>query len=176
MIQQKSLFRKNRVLVYQYVIIIKSNYCERIYVLLKKNQSNPYYPLEECTFISKQLLPPICIQWRRKVIMLQKIYISWVIVDVDRFGGLRHRPTDLFFFVLFFLILGYFFYITSYNGIVFFIQKYSLYIIVFKNLYIHNDTLCYNIEYAFCLIEDSHIHCSQDPNGHILTVLFFFIL
>lgn len=93
---------------------------------------------------------------------------------MDRFGGLRHRPTDLGgFFCLFFLILGYFFYITSYNGIVFFIQKYSLYIIVFKNLYIHNDTLCYNIEYAFCLIEDSHIHCSQDPNGHILTVLFF---
>lgn len=61
---------------------------------------------------------------------------------------------------VFFLILGYFFYTTSYNGIVFFIQKYSLYIIVFKNLYIHNDTLCYNIEYAFCLIEDSHIHCS----------------
>lgn len=102
MIQQKSLFRKNRVLVYQNIIIIKSNYCERIYVLLKKQQSNPYYPLEECTFILKQLLPRKPIQWRRKVIMLQKIYISWVMVDVDRFGGLRHRPTDLFLFFLFF--------------------------------------------------------------------------
>lgn len=102
MIQQKSLFRKNRVLVSQNIIIIKSNYCERIYVLLKKQQSNPYYPLEECTFILKQLLPRKPIQWRRKVIMLQKIYISWVMVDVDRFGGLRHRPTDLFLFFLFF--------------------------------------------------------------------------
>lgn len=130
MIQQKSLFRKKRVLVYQYIIIIKSNYCERIYVLLKKQQSHSYYPLEECTFISKQLLPRKPIQWRRKVIMLQKIYISWVMVDVDRFGWLRHRPTDLFFF----LILGYFFYTTSYNGIVFFIQKYSLFSSFYKDI------------------------------------------
>lgn len=107
MIQQKSLFRKNRVLVYQYVIIIKSNYCERIYVLLKKQQSNPYYPLEECTFISKQLLPPICIQWRRKVIVLQKNYISGVIVDVDRFWGLKHRPTDLFLLNYYLFLLNY---------------------------------------------------------------------